>query len=181
MQHFYQNIQGWFNCEPLYKRMVEEAKDGATFVEVGVWKGKSAAFMGVEIINSGKDIVLYAIDNFQGGPELQNDPSVAGQTLFQECMENLSSVADVVRVLPMSSIDAVDIVEDGTVDFIYIDGSHEYDSVKADILAWLPKVKIGGVMAGDDYSTQYHLGVKRAVDEIFPAAVKQGVVWIYTK
>lgn len=52
MEHFYQNIgEDWFSYPRLYKRMVESATDGHHFVELGSWKGRSASFMAVEIIN----------------------------------------------------------------------------------------------------------------------------------
>jgi predicted O-methyltransferase YrrM len=57
-------------------------------------------------------------------------------------------------------------------DFIYIDGNHSYDAVKDDLTKWYPKLKKGGLIAGDDYSKlaeeklfNYNFGVKRAVDE----------------
>jgi len=45
---------------------VKAASDGAVFVEVGCWKGKSACFMGVEIINSAKKIDFYCVDHWAG-------------------------------------------------------------------------------------------------------------------
>jgi len=48
-------------------------------------------------------------------------------------------------------------------DFVYIDAAHDYASVSADIQAWLPLVKVGGIIAGHDYMHD----VKRAVDQIF--------------
>ena len=62
MEHFYQNIQGWFSFAGIYSDQVKLAQDGAHFVEVGAWLGKSTAFMGVEIINSGKKIKFDVID-----------------------------------------------------------------------------------------------------------------------
>ena len=55
MEHFYQKIgEDWFTYPNLYKKMVSDANENSHFVEVGVWKGRSAAFMAVEIINSKK-------------------------------------------------------------------------------------------------------------------------------
>lgn len=181
MQHYHEKIQGWFQCEPLYRRMVEQAKDGSIFVEVGVWKGKSSAFMGVEIVNSKKKIEFYAVDHFQGSPEHQDQPEIKNMTLKEECYRNLEPVMGIVRMLPLPSLTAAAMFTDNSIDFIYIDGSHEYDDLKADILAWGPKVKNGGIIAGDDYGVGVHPDVKRVVDEIFPSAVKEGVVWIYEK
>ncbi len=55
-------------------------------------------------------------------------------------------------------------------DFVYIDADHSYEAVKADIEAWWPKVRMGGVLAGHDYTkphqvNQAHFGVIQAVDE----------------
>jgi hypothetical protein len=54
MEHFYQEIEGWFTFDGLYQNMVHGSPENSHFVEVGTWKGGSAAFMCVEIINSKK-------------------------------------------------------------------------------------------------------------------------------
>lgn len=181
MVHFYHQIDGWFNSESLYKRMVDQAKDGALFVEVGVWKGKSAAFMGVEIANSKKNINFYAIDHFKGSPEHQNDEEIVAGHLFEATTARLSPVKDHVKIINKPSVEAAELFADESIDFIYIDAAHEYDDLVADIKAWLPKVKTGGIVAGDDYGVGIHPDVKRAVDEIFPFAEKEGLVWIVKK
>ena len=58
MEHFYQNIQGWFTYNDLYKYIVDNSLDGAHFVEVGSWLGCSSAFFAVEILNSKIEINL---------------------------------------------------------------------------------------------------------------------------
>lgn len=62
-------------------------------------------------------------------------------------------------------------VPDKSLDLVYIDASHDYRNVRADILAWLPKLAPGGLMAGHDYAFEPALtkgyGVVRAVHEIF--------------
>ena len=64
MKHFYQNIQGWFDFQNLYKEMVS-LHDNAKFVEVGVWRGKSTCFLAVEIVNQNKKIILDTIDSYE--------------------------------------------------------------------------------------------------------------------
>lgn len=177
MEHFYEKIHGFFNCANLYRRMVEEAQNGSVFVELGVFKGKSAAYMGVEILNSGKKIEFYAVDHFKGSPEHVNDAAVKGNSLKEECYQNLLPVMGIVRMLPVSSVDAARMFEDESIDFIYIDAAHEYEDVKKDMELWFPKVKKGGVFAGDDYGILNHPGVKQAVDELFPVVEHEGWVW----
>ena len=53
--------------------------------------------------------------------------------------------------MKMSSLDAVNFFEDKSLDFVFIDASHEYEDVKNDIVSWLPKIKHGGILAGHDY------------------------------
>ena len=54
--------------------------------------------------------------------------------------------------------------DDNSLDFVFIDADHKYESVRADILAWMPKVKKGGILAGHDY-IDCHNGVIKSVDE----------------
>ena len=70
--------------------------------------------------------------------------------------------------------------EDKSVDFVFIDADHRYESVKKDIVAWIPKIRPGGIIAGhdydfEDYDEKYinedghgdrHHGVIKAVNEI---------------
>lgn len=53
--------------------------------------------------------------------------------------------------LKSDSVSAAKGFKDGQFDFIYIDASHAYEDVKRDILAWKPKVKNGGFIAGHDW------------------------------
>ena len=73
IEHYWQTVPGWFHAEGLYRRMVEGAKDGSLFIEIGSWKGRSASFMGVEIANSGKKIDFWCVDTWAGSPELMDD------------------------------------------------------------------------------------------------------------
>ena len=50
------------------------------------------------------------------------------------------------------------------IDFVYLDGNHEYEAVKADLAAWWPKLSPFAILAGHDYDPR-HPGVIRAVDE----------------
>lgn len=69
MEHVYNDSnfadgENFFNYPDVYKMIVEQAKDNSKFVEVGSWKGRSAAYMLVEIINSKKNIQLTSVDNW---------------------------------------------------------------------------------------------------------------------
>ena len=167
-----------FHAEGLYRRMVEGAKDGAVFVEVGSWKGASASFMGVEIANSGKQIDFWCVDTWAGSPELLSDPDVVSGKLQDVFLMNTMPVKEYIHALKEESVKASSIFKDEVCDFVYIDADHSYEAVKADIEAWLPKVKVGGVLAGDDRTAE---GVAQALDELLPEHEIDGVNWVWVK
>ena len=166
MEHFYQNIgEDWFSYPQLYKRIVDNSQDGSHIVEVGSWKGRSAAFMAVEIINSNKKIKFDCVDTWKGSIEHETYDVITEEKLYDVFLSNIEPVKHIINPIRMTSIEASKLYKDNSLDFVFIDASHEYEDVKADILSWLPKVKIGGILAGHDYNT--FEGVNRAVDEIF--------------
>lgn len=182
MEHFYKDIPGWFQAADLYKSMVDRARGGSYFVEVGAWKGRSAAFMAVEIANSGKKIEFHVVDWFKGSNEAEHraDPAVKEGRLREEFEANIQSVAGMLKVHEMSSLAAAALFANESLDFVFIDASHDYFSVRADILAWLPKVRTGGVLAGDDYGV--FPGVDRAVKELLPGHVNpKWPLWTWSK
>jgi len=65
------------------------------------------------------------------------------------------------------SIEAAKEIADKSMDLVFIDASHKYRHVKEDIIAWLPKVKDGGMLCGHDYCPA-ETGVYRAVNELLP-------------
>ena len=188
MEHFYDKTIGedWFTYPNLYKNMVDRFGDFSKFVEVGVWKGRSVAFMAVEIANSGKKIDFYAVDTWDGTapetdpsninnlPELQQNP----EWLYELFLSNIEPAKEYIKPLRMFSLEAAKQFEDESLDFVFIDASHDYENVKADILAWLPKIKKTGILAGHDYEGE----VKQAVDEIFTSFKISGPdnrCWMY--
>lgn len=173
MKHYYQNIRGWIRSIPnLYNQQIEKATNGAHFVEVGSFIGKSTVYMAVEIINSGKDIRFDTVDSFVA-------PYMGEENPYQKFKENIEPVKHVVNSYKMTSTEASKMYEDGSLDFVYIDADHSYESVKEDIAHWLPKVKSGGTIAGHDYNNP---DVYKAVNESFPPEKiklgKKGKSWI---
>ena len=181
MQHFYNKPQfgeEWFSYPNLYARMVERFPSGSKFVEVGSWKGRSAACMCVEIANSEKKIDFYCVDTWEGSIEHQDYDDL--EKLYDIFLRNMKPVEKYYFPLKIPSLDAVHKFEDKSLDFVFLDGSHEYEDVRQDIIAWMPKIKKGGVLAGHDYypNNPEWFGVNRAVDEIFTDFEKSEDCWI---
>jgi len=182
VDHFYENLQGWFDFEDIYSRMVREAASGAHFVEVGAYLGKSTCFMAVEILNSGKNIRFDVVDTWAGSVEHQKGQGhesslVVEGGLYQAFQENVRPVQHVVHPIRMRSVDAADTYANGVLDFVFIDASHEYEDVVADIRAWRPKVKRGGYIGGHDLQNCFP-GVIRAVSEEVPTFEILAFSWL---
>lgn len=69
------------------------------------------------------------------------------------------------RLIRKPSTEAALDFKDESLDFVFIDAGHRYDEVKADIEAWFPKVRKGGIISGHDYVEYSDFGVIQAVDE----------------
>jgi SAM-dependent methyltransferase len=172
LEHFYESSkfgEEWFSYPTLYTDMVHQFPSGSKFVEVGCWKGRSSAYMCVEIANSTKDIDFYCVDIWNVSPEReQEEPEL--KNLYDMFLENLKPVEAYYKPMKIPSVDAAKKFKDGSLDFVFIDAGHEYDAVKEDILAWFPKIKPGGILAGHDlYPTEPTWGdVYKVVEELFP-------------
>ena len=151
MEHFYTNLHGWFTFPDLYSFAVQNAPQSSHFVEVGTWKGKSAAYMGVEIINSGKSIKFDCIDPFVPIGDEIPEHKISHEQLKNDFITNMKPLEGRYTLYTTGSPEVTKLYKDGTLDFVFIDGSHKYEDVVEDIKAWLPKIKKGGILAGHDY------------------------------
>lgn len=181
INHFYNQIPGWPNELPqIYAKMVQRFPEGSHFVEVGAWKGASTVAMGVEIANSGKKIRFDVVDTWEGSEEHQNDQIVKENKLFEEFLNNITPVRTYINPIKMSSVEAANLYQDNSLDFVCIDANHVYEEVKKDIQAWLPKIKSGGMFAGDDFHHTWP-GVIQAVKELLPNFQNSATAWWWTK
>lgn len=165
MIHVYEDIPGYFWFQRAYERILAELPQNkpSTFVELGSFKGKSMAWMIVEVLNSGKLVTLHSVDLF---PDDQ----------LEEFSRNLGPLLRPwVTIWPMESIKAAGCFPDESVDAVWVDADHGYEACLQDIRAWWPKLKHSGWMGGDDLAT---IGVERAVMESFGTEYEIGPGWI---
>jgi predicted O-methyltransferase YrrM len=165
------NTDNWFNFHKFYN-FISEKKDFNTFVEVGVWKGHSITYL-ASLLEK-RDVNLYAVDLWDETYKDVSDSTAYEHKdlLFEVYKENVrrANLKNKITNIKSLSWDAADNFEDSSVDFVFIDADHSYDSVIKDINAWLPKVKKGGIISGHDYFDT--CPVKQAVDELFPNVKK---------
>src|SRR5262245_39123821 len=89
--------------------------------------------------------------------------------IYADVCTRLGAFGDRSQVWKLESTEAAARSPPHSLDFVYIDAFHDYESVAADIAAWWDRVRPGGLLTGHDYHDRYwdgvQFGVKRAVDE----------------
>jgi len=133
-------------------------------VELGTWRGASAIAFAHELRTWGG--VLTCVDTWMGAVAYGGTVVGAPQMIF-ECATNLvaTGVAPSVRLVASLTTAAAAAWQDGPIDFLYVDADHSYESTSADLESWWPHVRVGGLVAGDDYDNHMYPGVKLAWDE----------------
>jgi hypothetical protein len=81
---------------------------------------------------------------------------------YKEAVERLTPFG--VDIRKQTSMDAVTSIQDGSLDFVYIDGMHDFDNVMKDLIHWAPKVRRGGIVSGHDYHFAFEQGIVPAVN-----------------
>ncbi|RVT94944.1 class I SAM-dependent methyltransferase [Sphingomonas crocodyli] len=157
--------------------------DRQLVVEIGVWKGGSTIAMAERMRELGVDGAVIAVDTWLGSVEHWVEEQwtphlglVHGYPSIQrKFMANVtdSCVQDYVVPLPSDSINASEIIKWFGIqaDVIHIDAGHDYASVMADLSAWWPVLKPGGLYIGDDYHENgvHWPGVYDAHNDFFSA------------
>ena len=143
------------------------AIDAQRICEVGVRNGEHLQ----SLLASTADVVV-AVDMWQEtGKRSENDDCYTQAELDEQCA-HVAKLDDRVHVDRNPSIIAATHYPDGYFDFVYLDADHTEAAVDADIAAWWPKVRAGGILAGHDYfevspvckdGTQIRFGVIPAV------------------
>lgn len=152
----------WFSYPNFYSFAVREAPEVGVFVEVGCHLGRSTHFLASEIKRSGKQIELHCVDSWSDF--LQTEVEQDGEGVYRQFLRNMAGFPDL-RVHRGLSWEVSVEFEDESLDFVFIDADHVYESVLKDLRAWYPKVKRGGILSGHDFNW---VGVERAVKEFFP-------------
>jgi hypothetical protein len=147
--------------------------DNPVGVEIGVFTGA----LSTKLLTK-PDLKLFMVDSWvQADPksdyakstDFHGNLSQADQDRFYNHSVSVTSfAADRREVIRKDSLEAAKDFEDNSLDFVFIDADHTYEGCKADILAWAPKVKEGGLISGHDFQNPNYpsWGVEQAVGEL---------------
>jgi predicted O-methyltransferase YrrM len=179
-----QNMDGWFtkeNSESLRQLITEHQPK--VIVELGSWLGLSTIFMAKLLDDNGK---LYAIDNWVGEDIIaySNKSEIAGvkhiiSVLFQQFLSNVihHNMSNKIIPIRMDTKEAA-VALNVKADLIYVDASHDEESVFNDIMSWYPKLTQRGVMCGDDWKWEsVRRGVDRAAGILNIDVISNGNFW----
>ncbi len=164
----WRDIHGWFDYEDFYRFLVAEIPHGGSFVEVGCWLGRSIAAFDAFAKEAGKKITISVVDTFDGKPA--NDEHAAileahGGNVEQAFRANVGALGVMIESVMATDSTCARYYGQQIIDAVFIDADHSEEAVSADISAWWPKVKPGGILAGHDYD---EAGVRAAVADHFP-------------
>lgn len=150
-------------------------------VEIGSYCGESGEIIASTFPNS----TLNCVDPWEkyteeGSVYDLNEQEIVlneAEVIFDSVLARYSNM----KKNKLASIQYANLLAPESIDFVYIDGNHQYSSVKEDLSTWMTKVKPGGVIAGHDYGWET---VSRAINEFFnqpPVAVFSDGSWFYFK
>lgn len=141
-------------------RFVPELPDDATIVELGALLGRTTIALAEACHGTNRRI--YAVDNFRSdhGGWLTPSKSILVANLAA------AEVDALVEIIEGDSAETGHNWEGPSVDFLIIDADHNYEAVKADIEAWLPRMKKNGIICLHDFNNSHTPGVERAAREV---------------
>ena len=157
------NPQGWYMNSSSMEWLIRRG-NVKVVIEVGSWLGLSTRHIAKTLPENG---VVYAVDHWLGSPNEDNS-FMDISTLYAGFLSNVIHENLTHKIIPvkMTSLEASTYLKHVTPDLVYIDATHEFNSVLQDLILWFPFVKGHGVLCGDDYywGTPGNFPVKQAVD-----------------
>lgn len=132
-------------------------------VEIGTAEGTHAEILCRAI--PGLD--LYCVDPWVHYPGYTDYMGATLDRFYKTAVEKLAPYH--VTLLRKFSLDAAGCFPDNSLDFVYIDGAHDFQNVADDICTWIEKVKPGGVFFGHDYKRSHNPGFRCHVVDVVGA------------
>lgn len=150
-------------------------------IEIGVWRGKTM----FSLLAAAPALKMVGIDQWKI-PVGIGDKNNGGYSDYKlRDMEAMRKKVEMTAfafyqgratILHISSLEAAELFIGQSFDFVFIDCDHRASFVRADIAAWMPKVKKGGMLLGHDSNLD---SVRVVIDSMLPGWKEYGIdhVW----
>jgi predicted O-methyltransferase YrrM len=147
--------------------LAKKCQGKGVIVEIGALLGKSTAYLALGS-KAGANIRVYAIDPFNGGDSMPRSLWIkklfAKGSFYSTFKENMrkAELSDIVTAIPLRSTEALSKVDE-QIELLFVDGAHDYRSVRNDVSLYYPRVIPRGTIALHDRNLK---GVNRVIREI---------------
>lgn len=183
-KNFFPTFMYWDSTYKFTTNFINQRKE----LEIGLEIGVAGGFHIKSILENTSVKKMFGVDPylFYGGPEekafhndvkklfgyKKKDTSLqtmqeAFDKLYKKTRQMLSVYQDRCFLIRKTAEDACEDFKDCSLDFVFIDGAHDYKNAYNDISLYYPKVKTGGYIMGHDFNEKMFPGVVKAVKEYF--------------
>jgi hypothetical protein len=155
---------------------------------IGAEVGTHDGAMSRELLKAIPRLTLYMVDRWKPYTDAERAEfprsrivQTTDEKKWKEIEDQANMVADPydrAYILKGDSVHMADEVEDGSLDFVFIDSDHSYEGAKREMAAWIPKIREGGWLMGYDYGDGRDAAVTKAVAELGkPYKSVSGWIW----
>lgn len=154
-----------FDYSEYYEKIAEELPNNCVVAELGSFLGYSSIHLAKSLIKRNKKFKIYLVDNLSFS--LVNDYPI--KVRRETLLNNIKDYKDIFFI-ENNTDEASKLFEKHFFDFIYINADYHYQSVRKDIVNWLPKLKKDGILAGYNFDRKINdmYSVKFAVEYHLP-------------
>lgn len=157
MSDDYEFTADWFSRFAAVWTAILKQHPPTRILEIGSYEGRSATFL-IDHCAAERPVELFCVDTWAGGVEHDREAMRAVETRFDanlaKAREKAAHPVALHKIKSLSHQALAELIAQGaseTFDLIYIDGSHQAPDVLADAVLAFRLLKVGGVMAFDDY------------------------------
>lgn len=140
----------------LYELIEDNFPKDAILTEIGSYSGVSTSLFACVCSH------VYAIDPWCNYNDIHSSMIFEAEHEFDKRMVDYPNV----QKIKAKSMDIVNQFPDESLDVVYIDGDHSYESVLNDIQSWMPKICKNGLLCGHDYIEN---DIQKALKDVFPS------------
>ena len=163
------------NQDVTLEEIIKNTNNNCTIgAEIGCWTGRFTSVLSKFVREK-----IYVIDWFKGSEHTSLKKTSEEEDIREVFIDNMKTLdlLDKIELLTMTSYEASKLINNVSLDFIFIDSDHRYEYIKQDLDIWYPKIKIGGLLIGHDCE-KYYKDLSNEEKKMIDEGILLGVPWI---